>query len=235
MTPTLLIAGNFLREQRWLLVFLLLYISMLSLVYGFSAPTDLRDLVGLEKQLAGFALLFSLSIVTGSLQQERRTRRIIAVLSKGISRAEYIAGLLLGSVVISGIYCAGMFASAAGLHSRIGFPLQPILELIVLALIACVLTNTIALFYATALHPLFAMLATGMTVGLPFLLAELFGRGALNVVAVAALVDGIKEFSFGAGWQFPWSTVWLTLLQTVLFWLAAAWMFSRRDVAVPVE
>ena len=235
MTPALLIAGNFLREQRWLLVFLLLYVGMLSLVYGFSPPMDVRDLLGLEKQLAGFALLFSLSIVTGSLQQERRTRRIIAVLSKGISRAEYIAGLLLGSVVISGIYCAGMAASAVGLHRRIAFPLEQILGLIALTLVACVLTNTIALFYATALHPLFAMLATGMTVGLPFLLAEVFGRDALNVVAVAALVDGIKDFSFGTGWRFPWATFWLALLQTVLFWLAAAWVFSRRDVAVPVE
>jgi hypothetical protein len=218
-----------------LLVFLLLYVGMLSLVYGFSPPMDVRDLLGLEKQLAGFALLFSLSIVTGSLQQERRTRRIIAVLSKGISRAEYIAGLLLGSVVISGIYCAGMAASAVGLHSRIAFPLQQVLGLIALTLMACALTNTIALFYATTLHPLFAMLATGMTVGLPFLLVEICGRDALNVIAVAALVDGIKEFSFGVGWRFPWVAVWLAPFQTVLFWLAASWVFSRRDVAVPVE
>ena len=235
MSPALLIAGNFLREQRWFLVFLLLYVAMLSLVYGLSPPTDMRDLLVLEKQLAAFALLFSLSIVTGSLQQERRTRRVIAVLSKGISRREYIAGFLLGSVVISGIYCAGMAASAAGLHSRIDFPLQPILGLIAVTLIACVLTNTIALFWATTLHPLFAMLATGMTAGLPFLFAEIFGRGALNIVAVAALVDVIRDFSFGASWRLPWSTVWLALAQTVLFWLAAAWVFSRRDVAVAVE
>ncbi|MCI0349027.1 MAG: hypothetical protein L0Z53_06340 [Acidobacteriales bacterium] len=234
MNPALLIAGNFLREQRWFVVFLLMYVAMLSLVYGLSPPSDVRDLLVLEKQLAGFALLFNLSIVTGSLQQERRTRRIVAVLSKGISRREYIAGFLLGSVVIAAIYCAGMAASAVGLHRRIEFPLQPILELIAVTLIACVLTNTIALFFATSLHPLFAMLATGLTVGLPFVLAEMLGPAALNVVAVAALLQDIRSFSFG-GWTPPWLTLGLALLQTILFWLAAAWVFSRRDVAVAVE
>lgn len=234
MNPALLIAGNFLREQRWFMVFLLLYVAMLSLVYGLSPPSDVRDLLALEKQLAVFALLFSLSIVTGSLQQERRTRRIVAMLSKGISRREYIAGFLLGSVVIAAIYCAGMAASALGLRSRIEFPLQPILELIGVTLIACVLTNTIALFYATSLHPLFAMLATGLTVGLPFVLGQVFGAAALNVVAVAALLVDIRDFSFGH-WRLPWFTVGLSLVQTVLFWLAAAWVFSRRDVAVAVE
>jgi hypothetical protein len=102
-------------------------------------------------------------------------------------------------------------------------------------LMACVLTNSIALFYATTLHPLFAMLATGMTVGLPFILAEIFGSRALNIIAVASLVDGIRDFALVGGWRFPVLTMWLAIVQTVLFWLAAAWVFSRKDVAVPVE
>jgi hypothetical protein len=235
MTPTLLIAGNFLREQRWFVLFLLLYVTMLSGIYLLTPPTRLADLLILEKQLAGFAVLFSLSLVTGSLKQERRTRRILAVLSKGISRTEYIAGFLLGSIGISAIYAAGMLASAAGLHRQLEFPLAPIFALIVVTLVTCVLTNAMGLFFATFLHPLFAMIATALLVALPFALAPSFGAGALNTVAAAALAESIKNFSFTGSWAAPWGTVWLAVVQSLVFWMAAASVFSRRDVAVAVE
>src|SRR5919204_3654290 len=225
MKPSLLIAGNFLREQRWFVLALLLYVAMLSGIYILMPPTDIRDLVVLEKQLAAFAVLFSLSLVTGALQQERRTRRIIAVVSKGITRREYIAGFLLGSIAISAIYTLGMLLSAMGLHRRLEFSLQAIFALVLLTLSACVLTNTIALFFATFLNPLFAMLATGLLVALPFILTRTLGSGALNTVATAALVESMKSFSFAGSWSPPWTAMWLALLESVLFWMAAAWVF----------
>jgi hypothetical protein len=233
--PALLIAANFLREQRWFVLFLLLYVAMLSLVYVLNPPTDLRDLLVLLKQLAGFAVLFSLSIVSGALQQERRSRRILAVLSKGITRREYMAGFLLGGITISAIYAAGMLVSAWGLQHRMEFPLQPLLSLIAITLVACVATNTIALLFATFLHPLFAMAATALAVAVPFALAHSFAAGAMNTLPVAALLDSIASFSFARSWSVPWGAIWLALLQGVVFWMAAAWIFSKRDIAVATE
>jgi ABC-type transport system involved in multi-copper enzyme maturation permease subunit len=235
VTPSLLIAGNFLREQRWFIVLLLGYVAMFSLLDFLSPPNHPEELVVMQKQLAGFALLFSLSVVTGALQIERRTRRIVAVLSKGISRAEYIAGFLLGSMAISAIYCTAMAAAAVGLRSRIEFSLPGLLGFIAMTFLACVLTNAIALFFATMLNPLFAMFATGATIAVPFALAQTLGPGALNTVAVAALLESIFKFSFAGTWSAPWWAIGVGVIEVVAFWMAAAWIFSRRDLAIAVE
>lgn len=234
MTPAVLIAGNFLREQRWFLVLLLLYVGMFSLLDFLSPSTETEEFLVLQKQLAGFALLFGLSLATGALQVERRSGRIIAVLSKGVSRAEYIAGFLLGSTAISGIYCMAMVAAVAALRSRIEFPLASLFGFIGITFLACVLTNAVALFFATMLPPLFAMAATGLIVAIPFALAQVLGHGALTTIAVAALLESIFNFSF-VSWSPPWLAVTLSVLQIFMFWFAAAWVFSRRDVAVAVE
>jgi ABC-type transport system involved in multi-copper enzyme maturation permease subunit len=233
--PALLIAGNFLREQRWFVVLLLAYVGMFSLLDFLSPSHDTGELLVMQKQLAGFALLFGLSVVTGALQVERRSGRIIAVLSKGISRVEYIAGFLLGSMAISGIYCTAMVVAATGLRSRVEFPLVSLLGFIGITFLACVLMNAIALFFATMLPPLFAMAATALIVALPFALAQVLGPTALNAIAVAALLDSVFRFSFATSWAPPWIAIALGLVEVFLFWMAAAWVFSQRDVAVVVE
>lgn len=235
MTPSLLIAGNFLREQRWFVVLLLGYVAMFSLLDFLSPPNHPEELMLMQKQLAGFALLFSLSVVTGALQVERRTGRIVAVLSKGISRAEYIAGFLLGSMAISAIYCTAMAAAGVGLRSRIEFSLLSLFGFIAITFLACVLTNAIALFFSTILHPLFAMFATGATIAVPFALAQRLGPEILNTLAVAALLESIFKFSLAGRWAAPWWAISVAVIQVVAFWMAASWIFSRRDVAVAVE
>ena len=234
MTPSLLIAGNFLREQRWFVVFLLLYVAVLTFIFS-RPPMHPVELLLLEKQLAALGIFFGFSTISGSLQIERRTRRNVAVLSKGISRGEYLAGFLLGNIAIFGIYGLAMLASAMGLQGRVPFPMGPFIAFVVVTFFACVLASAIALFFATVLHPLFAMAATAIVVAAPFALAQLLGPGALNTIAVAALLESIIKFSFAGGWSLPWPALALATIQTFMFWFAATWMFSRRDIAIAVE
>ena len=235
MTPVLLIAGNFLREQRWFIFFLVLYVVAVSSVYSLTPRPEMQDFLFLIRQLTAFALLFSVSAASSAIYNERRSRRIVAVLSKGISRSEYIGGLLLGSLCISAISCAGLLAGALELRSQLHFPLQPVLALVATTLAAAVLINAIGLFFATLFHPLLAMVATAVVISLPFVLAGFFGSQALHTLAAAPLIDSLRNFSFSRSWSVPWFSIAMALAESLLFCLAAAWMFSRRDIAVAVE
>ena len=235
MTPALLIAGNFLREQRWFIVFLVLYVVAISSVYALTPRPEMQDFLFLVKQLTAFALLFSVSAASSAIHNEQRSRRIVAVLSKGINRSEYIGGLLLGSLCISAISCAGLLAGAIELRSRLHFPMGPVLALVATTLAAAILINAIALFFATVFHPLLAMVATAVVISLPFVLRELLGPQALHTLAAAPLMDSLRNFSFSRSWSAPWPSVTLALMESVLFCLASAWCFSRRDIAVAVE
>ena len=235
MTPILLIAGNFLREQRWFIFFLVLYVVAVSSVYALTPRPEMQDFLFLVKQLTAFALLFSVSAASSAIHNERRSRRIVAVLSKGISRSEYIGGLLLGSLCISAISCAGLLVGALELRSRLHFPLEPVLALAATTLVAAVLINAIGLFFATFFHPLLAMVATAVVISFPFVLSQVFGPQALHTLAAAPLIDSLRNFSFSRSWSAPWFSVGVALIESVLFWLASAWVFSRRDVAVAVE
>ncbi|HLX73356.1 MAG TPA: hypothetical protein VKR26_01410, partial [Terriglobales bacterium] len=114
MKPVWLIAGNFLREQRWPVVILLGWVVFLTAAAGFS---DLRrtpeDVFMLFQQVAVYILVFSLFFGASAIRNELRTRRILAVLSKGISRRQYIAGLLLGIVLAIAIYCLALGVAGA--------------------------------------------------------------------------------------------------------------------------
>lgn len=238
MSPALLIAANFLREQRWFIVLLLLYIVMLSSVYLFMPHAMAQEFVFLLRQLSVLALLFSLSLATGAIHNERRTRRVLAVLSKGISRQEYLAGYMLGSLAISAIYCAGMLAIAFVMHFQMHTPLIPVFKLIALTLAGCLVTNNLGLFFSTILHPLFSVIATVLVLAFPFALVQWFQAGdfVLNWLPVALLVSSMSSFSLTeAAWHFPALALWVCLAEGIVFWLAAGWIFSKRDVAVPVE
>jgi len=126
-------------------------------------------------------------------------------------------------------------AAGIALQAMVRFPLGPFIAFVVVTLFASVLTTAIALFFATFLHPMFAMAVTALVVATPFALAEVLGHGALNTIAVAALLESMVKFSFAGGWSLPWPTLALAALQTFMFWYAAAWVFSQRDIAIAVE
>ena len=71
-------------------------------------------MVFLIKQHAAYAVLLGVTLASTAIHNERKTRRILAVLSKGISRWQYVAGMLMGtaSVLVTYIACLGVVGSA---------------------------------------------------------------------------------------------------------------------------
>jgi ABC-type transport system involved in multi-copper enzyme maturation permease subunit len=233
--PVWLIAANFLREQRWPSVILLGWVALLSGVAGLSelrrAP---EDVFMLFQQVAVYILVFSLFFGASAIRNELRTRRILAVLSKGISRRQYIAGLLLGIVMAVVIYCLALGAAGAWALPPVGVPAARFWFLLLGLLAASLLTACMALFFSIFLHPLLATGVTVVIVGAPLLVTALWNSAWAAVIPVYAILQGFLNLSERttalAGWL-----ILLALGETALLWVVSAWLFSWKDVAVAVE
>jgi ABC-type transport system involved in multi-copper enzyme maturation permease subunit len=235
MTAVGLIAANFLREQRWPIVILLAWVALLLAATGFS---DLRrapeDVFMLFQQVAVYILVFSLFFGASAIRNELRTRRILAVLSKGITRRQYVAGLLLGMVLAIAIYCLALGGVGAWVLPQVGVPAARFGLLLLGLLAASLLTACLALFFSIFLHPLLATGATVVIVGAPLLIDAVWYTPWAAAVPVYAIVQEFLSLSQHG----PGLSSWLILLafaETVLLWLASAWLFARKDVALAVE
>lgn len=223
MKPILLIAANLFREQRVLLSLMLAYVVLgggtLALLPH--AP-EIEDVVFLIKQHAAYAVLLGVALASTAIHNERKSRRILAVLSKGITRGQYLAGLLLGSVSVLLAYlsCLGIIVTV--LLGRAGEdPIQG-WNVLGIAAVATLLAAAITIFYSTFAHPWVALPLTLATIALP-------------IFPVAALLKHLAGWSAGAGIALPASLVGIALAETLAFWILAAWTFRNRDIAVAVE
>jgi hypothetical protein len=91
MRGVLLIASNFAREQRWPILLLILGVLALALM---GLTVDLHkqqdDALFLFKELSIYGIAFSVFFGGSAINTERRSRRILAVLAKAISRRQYV-------------------------------------------------------------------------------------------------------------------------------------------------
>src|SRR5437764_11480991 len=175
MKPVLLLGWNYLREQRVFIIVLSLYLAAGTgwLALAPERP-DVDDLSFIVKQQAEYAIVFGLFMTSGAIFTDRRTRRILLVLSKGIDRAQYLAGVYLGSVMALAGYLFLSWLASAILLKRVGLAWTALAGVMVAALVATLLSSAVALFYSTLMHPVLAVGAAVFTMSLPHVLATAF-------------------------------------------------------------
>jgi ABC-type transport system involved in multi-copper enzyme maturation permease subunit len=232
MRQVILIAINFVREQRWPILMLMLWVVILSCVGLVVSPH--RFLV-IFKQSAVYVVLFAGFFGASAIHNERKTRRILAVLSKGVARWQYISGLLAGIVLATGIYCISIGVTATWVLEPDGFDISHLWFLMLCLMLGCLLAATVAVMFSTFLNPLFSTLATAIVLLLPAVAAVDFGAQAPAVVPVYGLVQQLTEADFGPFPPASQALLWTALIETLIFWWIAAWIFSRRDIAVAVD
>lgn len=221
---------NFVREQRWPLITLLLYVAVFGGGITLFGGQSEDDTLFMLRSTSMYGLAFTGLLSASALNNERRTRRILAVLSKGIERSEYLAGLLLGAMLASAVYCLTIFAVGALATHKIGILLPFAMMLMVLFLLAA----SVALAFSTVFHPLLASAAAGLLLGAEGLLARALGGLWELLLPSYLLVD--RAVNFGEpDWHAPWMACLAAIVQAGIFWFVANAIFSRRDVAVAVE
>jgi ABC-type transport system involved in multi-copper enzyme maturation permease subunit len=236
MRQVRLIAVNFVREQRWPILVLMLWIlvfSVLGLVVDLRSSRE--DVLFLYKQLAVYGIAFAVFFGASAIHNERKTRRILSVLSKSVSRGQYISGLLGGIILAVGIYCFSMAVTGTWILRPAGFPAWHVWFLMLCLMMACLLAAAIAVLFSTFLNPLFATLCTALGLGIPAVVALQFRSRWVDAVPSYSLVTMVMGASFSTNWTARWDLLGVALLEAAVFWMLASWIFSRRDIAVAVD
>jgi ABC-type transport system involved in multi-copper enzyme maturation permease subunit len=237
MKAMLLIAVNYVREQRWPIFVLMLWILLLAFL-GLIAkiPRDREELMYLFKQVAMYAVVFSIFFGGTAIHNERRTRRILAVLSKAISREQYLSGLVLGVTLACGLYCLSLGITGSWTLGQAGFPISQVWFLMLCLIAACMLAGTVALMFSTFLNPFFGASATAIVLlGLPAVAGHFMTPAWESVLPVYALTMTVMKSSFTDPGNAVWFPIGLAVLETVAFWVLAARIFAYVDIAVALE
>ena len=236
MKPVLLIAINFAREQRWPIFVLLLWVLLLAFL---GLVTDIRhdreDLLLLFKYVAVYAVVFSIFFGGSAIYNERRSRRIVSVLSKAVGRQQYLSGLVLGVTLACAIYCFALGMTGSWTLGEAGFPVSQVWFLMLCLVAACTLAGTVALTFSTFLNPFFAAGATAVVLGLPALASHTMGPQWAYVIPVWELALTVIRASFDSPGTASWFLIEQAVAQTVALWLLSARIFSYVDIAVAVE
>ena len=231
-----MIAVNFIREQRWpILVLQLSVLGLAALGLLSDARSDRDDILLTFKQLGMYGVAFSIFFGGSAIYNERRSRRILAVLSKGITRLDYLTGLLFGVGLAAGMFCFLLGFTGTWTLCPIGFSFFYLWYLMVCVLAACILSASVALFFSTHLNPWMSAMFTGLTLAVPGVLAYQFGGIWEYILPLYSLMRVFLKASYehpgaSAGWAIP-----AALVEAALLWLAAGWVFVRIDVAVAVD
>ena len=236
MRQVKLIAINFVREQRWPILVLMLWVVVVSVM---GLLVDLRksgeDVLLIYKQVAVYGMAFAVFFGASAIHNERKTRRILSVLSKGVGRQQYIAGLLCGIIFAVSIYCFAMAVTGTWILRPAGFPIAHVWFLMLCLMMACVLASAVAVLFSTFLNPLFATLAAILVLALPAAAALQFNSKWGIAIPVYSLIELLMRASFSETWNTRWDLLLLGFLEAGLCWLSASWVFSRRDIAVAVD
>jgi ABC-type transport system involved in multi-copper enzyme maturation permease subunit len=236
MATMWLIGANLIREQRWLALLLALYVVVMSAVIaGGGERVSAGDVGFLLKQQAIYAVLFGALLALSALHNERKSRRILAVLSKSVTRAQYIAGLLLGVMSLIGGYCVLVFLAGVFVAWRIDVGIAQIGMMTLAAVVAALLAATVALFFTSMLPPIVATAATGLAFALPVLLQPVAGARAQLILPVYSISLMITQSSFDLEWAVISPLLAAGVVEALVVWLLAVGVFSFRDIAVAVE
>ncbi len=236
MKPVLLIAVNFVREQRWPILVLLLWVLLLAF-QGLvtEIPRERDDLLFIFKQVAVYVVVFSIFFGGSAIYNERRSRRILAVLAKDVARHQYLSGLVMGVTMACGIYCFTLGLTGSWTLGQSGFQIREVWFLMACLAAASALAGTVALMFSTFLNPFFAAGATALVLLLPAVLERTVSPSLGMLVPAWELGAVIMKASFDAPVAILWIPILLALAETVLFWMISAWIFARVDIAVAVE
>ncbi len=236
MRAVLLIARNFLREQRWLTLVLVLYAVGTAAIFGFSEKqVSAEDAAFFLRQESLYAPLFSLFLAVSAIHNERKSRRILAVLSKAITRQQYLAGLLAGILAVLGSYCLAIGISGVWLVRISQTSPGHLWTLLGTTAVTSVLVSAVALFFSTFLPPLFATAATALSVAVPAALDQAVGRGWGNLLPVISLIVQISGDTPASPAAADWWPLAVAMVEILLFWALASWVFAGRDIATAVE
>jgi hypothetical protein len=235
MRAIVLIGVNYLRSQALTVLIIVVYLAGMAVVFLHNpGGQEARFFVQLHSL---YVIFVAMMVAVPAIHADRRSRRILAVLSKGIPRWEYLGGLLCGCGLVSAIFCSLVGGISWMLSLRGGYATAGLAGLMLMVFTCALMASAIGLFFATFLHALLATFAASTIIALPLLLRQAGWNASGVVFPASQLAESITKFQFGdpASPGAIATTTSTAAAITILFWIASAVMFARRDVTVAPE
>lgn len=224
----LLLAASFLRQNRWLM---LAFVGWPFLLAAFEwSPhhaANLDDVNAILQQEVFYGLAIADFLASAAIYNEKRSRRIVGVLSKSVSRAQYLLGLLGGSTVFGGVYFIAVAASLLWLRGFGSADLHQTAVLVICGMVASGWIAALALLFSVVLHPLLAAAIAGVIGFAPLALT-----GASTLLPLTEIMRGMSSLS---NQQFGWPSILMSVVESALFVVIGSALFQRVDVAVNLE
>src|SRR5215470_8484950 len=226
MMKAFLIAQRLLWQNRWLFFMLALWPYVIAAILCIGGQPDPDDVVWMLHQecFAGLALV----AVTGStlLGNEQRSRRIITVLARAVSRPQYLLSLLITAWLPLILYISGFVISGIIMASLLHRPYRGVLVMATAQLVLGIWAGAISIFWSILLPQIVASIISVACVGLAVYV------GQLGLIGPGRLLISLFELSI-SGKDIP-QTIGLDAILTMFagaVWFAAgSWLFSRRDL-----
>ena len=236
MTPVALIAFNFLREHRWPVLILFAWIVLTAIAAGGLGGERVvaDDVVFYIQQQAIYICVFSAFLAADALHNERKSRRILLVLSKAISRGEYLLAIVAGTCMMAIAYAVLFGVAGIWLTARAALPSSSLWPMAVLIVVGSAIAATVAMFLSTFLNPYVATALTLLAFCAPGAWHAQRHGGGTWFPGFPILVN-VLHFNFHQTWTANWIAVIAAIVQSIFFWAAAAAVFNRKDIAIPVE
>lgn len=236
MRAIALMAANFLRQRFWPVLLLFLYILLTAALagnFGHGRPVE-QDIVFHTQQQSIYICIFSAFLAADAMHTERKSRRILLVLAKAVSRAEYLLAVIAGTTALAVCYAVLSAWCTIWLAGRASLPGAQAWGLLPAVVAGAMIAASVAVFLSTFLNPYFA---TGSTLfifcaPIPFHIQH---KVWAEWLPGYPLLVRYLRFSFQPQWTPSRVTLLAAVLESILFWILASAIFERRDVAVPVE
>jgi ABC-type transport system involved in multi-copper enzyme maturation permease subunit len=236
MIALALIGANFLRQHRWPVILLFAWIILTAAAaggFGQGRPA-VSDVVFHSQQQSIYICIFTAFLAADALHSERKSRRILLLLSKAVSRAEYLLAVVIAVLMLAVLYAGLSAICGAWLCRHAGLPTSELLPLCVLVIAAALISATLTMFFATFLNPYIATTFALTIFCAPIVIHAHRHPWAVWLPGFSLFVQFLK-FGFNGDWTPNWTSVLAAFLQSIVFWMLGAAVFERRDIAVPLE
>jgi ABC-type transport system involved in multi-copper enzyme maturation permease subunit len=228
MTPLLLLAKSFIRQNRWLLLAFVFWPFLLgAFVWSPHHAAARSEVSELLQQEVFYGVAVATFLISSAIYNEKRSRRIIGVLSKAVSRAQYLVGLVLGSGFFALVYFVAVGTSLIWLAGVSDSTLSISCTLLLHGVVTSLWMASLALLFSTFLHPFIATAFAGAIGCAPFALS----RASLALTPMPVL---LKKIGTDAA-MVNWGGCGIALCESALFLLVAARIFSLGDVTLSIE
>ena len=236
MNAIALMAWNFLRQRRWPVLLLFGWILLTAALagdFGRGRPAE-GDIVFHAQQQAIYICIFSAFLAADAMHTERKSRRILLLLAKAVSRGEYLLAVIAGTVVLAVAYAVMSSLCSIWLSARSMLSGSAVWELLPLIIAGAMISASVAVFLSTFLNPYFATACTLALFCAPIVVHAQRHAGWVWLPGFPLVVQFLR-FSFHGDWSLNWMIVMASVVESFVFWMMAATIFERRDVAVPLE